>query len=256
MHGHAIHCFGATIPGHGVQAIDEIGGCLRQRQRAPAQLVRRHRSVAEIVVELRLLDQRERPVHRSRTHAVQPTAPIFAARRGECSTRQLLGIQPVRHTLRRVLANRQGIGYCLAGEFIAEAGHVTLVVVHGCVRMLTRPPRQQKGGIELDQAALTEKELKPGGSSPSPTGRGVGVRVRRSDHLEDRFNHRIQRKQHIVIPEAQHCPSLRLKPPRPCLIAGCLVLRSIQLNNQCCIDTTKICDVGRNRMLTSELEIV
>ncbi|MCW2035287.1 hypothetical protein FHR67_000086 [Xanthomonas arboricola] len=72
--------------------------------------------------------------------------------------------------------------------------------------------------------------------------------------MTDRLDHRIQRKQYIVVPEPQHCPSLRLKPPRPCLIAGCLMLRSIELNNQPYFHATEIRDVRWNWMLAPELE--
>ena len=51
----------AAIAGHGEQAVDEIGRRGRQRQRIPAQLVRRDRRLVEIVVESSTLQQRERP---------------------------------------------------------------------------------------------------------------------------------------------------------------------------------------------------
>lgn len=111
-------------------------------------------------------------------------------------------------------------------------------------------PPLQGGAMVAGRCDVRETQC----SSPSPTGRGVGVRVRRRDYREDRLNHSIQRKQHIVIPKAQHDPAFRLKPPRPCLIEGCLMLRSVQLNNHLSFNATKVCDVRCNRMLPSELE--
>src|SRR5690606_33759931 len=109
---------------------------VRQRQRIPAQLVRRHRSMPEVLVQARLLERLEGAVHRRRPDPVQPAAPVGVARRGERGAGQLLGVQPDRGPLRRVAAARQRAVDRLGGELVAEPRHVP---VHGCLRL--RPAR-------------------------------------------------------------------------------------------------------------------
>jgi len=123
---HAVVRIGRAVAAHGVQAIDEIGGAARQRQRVPAQLVGRHCAVREIAVQVRLRIRAELTVRHRRADPVQPATPVAAARRGERGARQLFGIQPMRHPLRRVAAHRQRAGHRLGGELIAETGLVTV----------------------------------------------------------------------------------------------------------------------------------
>src|SRR4249919_669462 len=122
---HAVLPRGGSVAGHREEAFDEVRLRRRDRQRAPAQLVRRHRTTAEIVVEARLFKCLERTMHRRRPHPIQPAAPILAARRGERRAAHLLGIQPVRHALRRVAADGQGPCDSFGGEFVGETRLVT-----------------------------------------------------------------------------------------------------------------------------------
>src|SRR4249919_647416 len=117
---------GRTVAGHGEQPVDEIDRRPRQRQRAPAQLVGRDRTVAEVVVEVRMQVRRERAMHRRRADAVQPAAMIGMARRGERGTAHLLRVQPVRDALRRIASDRQRAGDRLGREFVAETGLVAV----------------------------------------------------------------------------------------------------------------------------------
>jgi hypothetical protein len=110
-----------AIARHGEQAVDEIGRCDRQRQRVPAQLVRRYRHLIEIIVESSTLQRRERIVHRRRLDPVEPAAPVEVARRSKSRAGNLLRIQAVRDALRRVLADRQRTGKRLGREFVGEA---------------------------------------------------------------------------------------------------------------------------------------
>ena len=116
----------AAIAGHGEQPVDEIDCCsrLRQGQRIPAQLVRRHRAAAEVFMQPRLVERGEFTVHRRRPDPVQPAAPVGMARRGERGTGQLFRVKTVRHLLRGVAAHRQRTGHRLGGELVSKAGHV------------------------------------------------------------------------------------------------------------------------------------
>ncbi|KAG1450372.1 hypothetical protein G6F57_016420 [Rhizopus arrhizus] len=124
MDAHTRVRIGRTVATHGVQAFDEVGRQLRQRQRAPAQLVRRGRLCAEITLQLRLRERGELAVGDRRAYPVQPAAAIAAARRGKRGAGQLFGVQAVGHLLRRVLPDRQCTGHGLGGEFVAETGLV------------------------------------------------------------------------------------------------------------------------------------
>ena len=114
----------AAIAGHRDEAVDEVGRCRRQRQRIPAQLVRRRRHFVENIVEFSTLQHRERRVHRRGTDAIEPAAPIRMARRGERRARKLLGIESVGDALRRVAALGQRARERLGRKFVAEAGLV------------------------------------------------------------------------------------------------------------------------------------
>ncbi|KAG0773075.1 hypothetical protein G6F22_015190 [Rhizopus arrhizus] len=89
MDAHTRVRIGRTVATHGVQAFDEVGRQLRQRQRAPAQLVRRGRLCAEITLQLRLRERGELAVGDRRAYPVQPAAAIAAARRGKRGAGQL-----------------------------------------------------------------------------------------------------------------------------------------------------------------------
>jgi hypothetical protein len=103
------------------------------------------RRFVEAVVEGGVRQRLKRLMHGRRTNAVQPAAPIAVARRGERGAGQLLGIQAMRHSLRRILPFGQFIAKAgcrnrFAGELVAEAGLVTLKVMRarrfGCAQPL------------------------------------------------------------------------------------------------------------------------
>ena len=64
---------------------------------------------------------REEGVIGGRTDAIQPCPSRLASRHGEWRAGDLLGIEAMRRTLRRVLADRKRACDRLAGEFVAEA---------------------------------------------------------------------------------------------------------------------------------------
>jgi hypothetical protein len=113
------------------QAVDEVGRLGRDLQRIPAQAVGRRRGgVERAALQLVLGVGRIGPVAGAGPQAVEPAAAVLVARRGEGRARQLLGIEPERRRLRRVLAHRQRAGHGLAGEVVAEAGLVLERVGH------------------------------------------------------------------------------------------------------------------------------
>jgi hypothetical protein len=114
-----------SIAGHGVDAFDEIHGRCGNRQRIPAQLIRGYRAGTEIAVECRLDKFGKRTMHRSGSDAIQPTAPICMPGCRECRAAHLLGIQAMRHALRRIAALRQGARNGFGGELVAETCLVT-----------------------------------------------------------------------------------------------------------------------------------
>src|SRR5205085_4685474 len=85
---------------------------------------RRRRLVAGRRAQEPTVDLPERLVHRRRADAVEPRAPVLRSRRGERAARQLLGVEPARRRLRRVLPLRQGAGDRLALLLVAKAGEV------------------------------------------------------------------------------------------------------------------------------------
>src|SRR3546814_9294918 len=68
--------------------------------------------------------------------------------------------------------------------------------------------------------------------SPSPVGRGVGVRVRFPDGIPDRVDHCFCLLQRVVVPESQDSPALCFQVPAPGRIDMVVVLRAIQLHDQ------------------------
>ena len=101
---------GIAVAGHRDQALDEVRGLGRDRERIPAELVRRRDACAEVAREEAVVDPLERLVQRGRADAIQPRAAVRVARRGERRAGDLLGVQPVRAALRRVLSDRQRAG--------------------------------------------------------------------------------------------------------------------------------------------------
>src|SRR5690606_41427699 len=95
---------------------------------------------------------RERRVDRRWADAVQPAAPMGAARRGERGTGQLLRVQPVRDPLRRVAPDRQRAGDGLGGELVAEARLVA-------IRFHRRRSRLQHAALDLVALDALEQRL-------------------------------------------------------------------------------------------------
>src|SRR5438477_9055632 len=131
---------GVAIACHGDQAVDKI--CLRFRygQRIPAQLIGRCRQPAEAAFDMLIVDLSERFVHRRRPDAIEPRAPIRAARRGKRGARELLGVESHRRLLRRVLPDRKRTGERFGGELVAEAGLIRQDAVFLWRRVSTRQP--------------------------------------------------------------------------------------------------------------------
>src|SRR5690606_20447328 len=99
-------------------------------------------AVAEVVVEGgRTAERRELPMHRRRPDPVQLAAAVLAARRGERRAAQLLGIQPVRHPLRRIPPHRQRPFERFRLERIPEPRHVLHRYSRKSIFCLYRTPR-------------------------------------------------------------------------------------------------------------------
>jgi hypothetical protein len=122
MHRDALDGRTLGVGDEGDEAGDEIGGGVGQRQRVPAQPVGRGRG--ERAAEETALDAPIGRVIGRGADAVGPGAARGVARHGEGCAGNLLGIEAERRALRRVLADRQGAGERLGGEFVAEAGQV------------------------------------------------------------------------------------------------------------------------------------
>ena len=114
-----------AIAAEGHQTFNEIGGLLRNRQRAPAQLRRRRVDFLERrAADHAVVGARIGPMHHRGLDPVGPGAAIFPAGGGEGGAGDLLGIKAERRALRRVAADRQRPGDRLGFEIIAEAGLV------------------------------------------------------------------------------------------------------------------------------------
>ena len=125
VHAHADLRGDVAVAAHGHHALDKVGGLLRNRDRAPAQLRRRRVDVVERrAANEAVVDARIGPVHDRGLDAIGPGAPVLAARRRERGARDQLGVQAVRRPLRRIAADRQRAGDCFRNEMIAEAGLV------------------------------------------------------------------------------------------------------------------------------------
>ncbi len=100
----------------------EVRGLRRDRQRIPAERIRRDFDVIEAAGRRTVGQAFEFTMHSGRTDAVQPGAAIAMARRGECGSGELLGVQSIGAALRGVASLRQCTGQRLGREMIAEAG--------------------------------------------------------------------------------------------------------------------------------------
>ncbi len=121
VHGHAELRRDIAVAAERDHALDEVGGPLRDRHRAPAQLRRRRvdiverRAADETVVHARI-----GAMHHRGLDAVGPGAAVFRARHGERRAGNQLGVEPVRRPLRRIASDRQGAGHRLGLEIVAE----------------------------------------------------------------------------------------------------------------------------------------
>ena len=94
----------------------------RNRNRHPTQLIRRRRHFVKWrAAQPSLADRLERLVRHRWTNAIEPGSPIATARRGEWRAAQLLGVQTMRHSLRRILPARQHACHRFARELVAES---------------------------------------------------------------------------------------------------------------------------------------
>ena len=101
MHRDALHRPRVAIGDHRRHAVDQVGRRHRHRPGRPAQTIGRQRLVDRLRCEFgRSLVAAIGGMACARPQPVQPAAPIFVPRRGECRSRQLLGIQPERRLLR------------------------------------------------------------------------------------------------------------------------------------------------------------
>src|ERR1700689_1531118 len=97
--------FGFRRPGPGKahDAIDELGRRARDGQRIPAQLIGRYRIFRKVVTDALVVHAPKRTVRHPGTDAIQPRATIDGSWRGKRRAGDLLGIEPIGTTLRRVL---------------------------------------------------------------------------------------------------------------------------------------------------------
>ena len=103
-------------------AFDKVGGLVRNRKRAPAQLRRRSVGVVERrAANQSVVDTRIGPMHDRRLDAIGPSAAVFLARRRKRGAGDQLGIKTVRRALRRIAPDRQCAGNGLRDEVIAKA---------------------------------------------------------------------------------------------------------------------------------------
>jgi len=73
--------------------------------------------------------------------------------------------------------------------------------------------------------------------------------------IENHPNNAVDIPQYIVVPITRHRPTLPTQEPIALFIALRLsVLPAINLDDQASVDACKIDDVGRDRMLTPEVE--
>ncbi len=82
------------------QALDEIGGNVRQGRRVPAQLIGRKGLRVGLVGKGIAVERLERRVRHRRTNSIEPGSPIGVPRRRECSSRELLRVEIIGTTLR------------------------------------------------------------------------------------------------------------------------------------------------------------
>ena len=74
-----------------------------------------------------------------------------------------------------------------------------------------------------------------------------------AERSEDLSEHALGVRQHVVVPEAKHAPAEPCKIEVARLVrCGVSMLPAVDLHNHSRFDTSKIGDVGRDRVLASE----
>src|SRR3546814_20923127 len=90
--------------------------------------------------------------------------------------------------------------------------------------------------------------------SPSPVGRGVGVRVRFPDGIPDRVDHCFCLLQRVVVPESQDSPALCFEITGSHRIRLFAVLRSVEFHDQFHGYAAEVGAVGWDRVLARSEE--
>src|SRR5438552_4297293 len=112
---------GIAVPGHCHEALHKVLRLCRNRQRIPAQLIRRGFHIVETMGDPAVVAALERPMHGSGANTIKPRATIRAAWGSEGRAGKLLRIEAVRRFLRRILADRQRPSERFGRELVAEA---------------------------------------------------------------------------------------------------------------------------------------
>ena len=74
------------------------------------------------------------------------------------------------------------------------------------------------------------------------------------DDTADRLDHAFDIQENVVVPESQDDPALRLKLAGTKPINLAVVLLTIQFNDQIAFDATEIGDIGRDWVLSTNLQ--
>jgi len=90
-------------------------------------------------------------------------------------------------------------------------------------------------------------------SPPPSRGRGWGRGGGRRHRLGDLRQHTLDISQDFVIPETQHCETLRCEPGiADGIMPGFIVLPAVRLNDQACLEIHEVDDVHPERLLAFE----
>ena len=166
MHRDALEVGRIAVREHRHHSVDEVGVAGEIVRRVPAKAVGRERLIdGSRSEQMRRRVTREGPVIGRWPHAVKPAPAVLMARRGEGTSRQLLGIEAEGRPLRRVAAVGKRILDGFTFEMAAQAGHVTQRIGHA--RRLVRP-------------RFKNKRARPQGAAPA-CGKGTRNPPARSD---------------------------------------------------------------------------
>ena len=136
-------------------------GSFRDRQRPPAQLIRRRRRFVERrAANQARRDLAKRLVHGRRPNPIRPAAPARGARRREARAVDLLGVEAVRRLLRIALPDGQRARQRFAREVVAEPGLVAKSSgVHAgrAAEPLRRIVNRRRGRLRYSSGPSTEE---------------------------------------------------------------------------------------------------